>query len=1054
MRINTRLTAGITACVLIGALMARATPARADTVDEVHYTFTGATTVSLDWRGTAQDVRYGLTTDYGQTATGGAPRWTPQSSAGPFWQAQIDGLSAGATYHYSIGGSADHTFHTPPTGPFVFDAVGDIGDTANFSHLADTLSAVASDQPSFVIMDGDLSYAEPDGQSAVDQHFNDVMAWSTSAAYVPAWGNHEWEDPTSDDLRNYKGRLQMANAQASPGSPDVSCCGDDWGWFDAGGVRFIAYPEPWPGAWADWQTKASQLMSEAQSDPSIKYVVTFGHRPAYSTGFHPGEAALATILDSLGSTYSKYVLDMNGHSHDYERFQPIDGVTHITVGSSSSVETPWSSTDPRSAVRAVHLMHLRVEVGDSGLLIQAICDGSVSKEDITCAPGTVLDQYTIGTPPSVAPVTAYYVDRTNPNCTDTGPGTAEQPYCTIAKGTSRLLPGQTLYVGNGTYPDAVKLTSSGTASAPITVAALPGATPVVGGGLTNGVYLASRSYVNVSGLTVRGTTGDGVYVTGCDHLQLSGLHVTGSGQPTSTGYAKGIKLTNATDSTVSGNTVDHNTDSGIYLMQGSTRDVITGNETYANARGYTRAAPGIDLRSGGNSVIGNRTHDNEDSGIQLYPGGDGNLVAGNLTYRNGDHGIDDYGAANEQIVGNSVYANTTAGINLEGGSTGGLVENNVSVDNGLASPRTVGDIRVDGTAQTGTAVDYNLVYLHAPGTYYVWGTTLYTSLAAFRTAAGQEQHGKQADPRWANPDTADFRLTAGSPAIDAANSAAPGEQDTDVVGTARYDDPNVPNTGAGPRAYDDAGAYEAPAGTTDASPQAALRVTPGSGTAPFSVTADASASTDTDASPIAGFNFRFGDGTTTGTQSSPTATHQYTTPGTYVLSVSVTDTAGLTTTTATQVVVGSAGNLVTNSNFETNLNGWAALPGCDLSRVSGGHNEGWAADLLNTASTAQTCTLNDSPNWVAKTVAGSYTTTAWVRGDATGGQAKLRLREYVGSTLVGTATATVNVTTDWQQLQISYPVASPGSTIDLNVYETNQPAGSNFLIDDVTEASG
>lgn len=650
MQTTTRHVAVLAACVLAGALMTDPTPANADTaVDEVHYTFTGPTSISLDWRGDRQDVRYGPGTDYGQTATGDSPQWTPTSSAGPFRQAQINNLSPGTRYHYSIGGGPDHTFLTPPTGPFVFDAIGDIGDTAHFSHLADTFSAIAADHPSFVVMDGDLSYANATSQSSVDQHFNDVMAWSTSAAYMPAWGNHDWEDPTQDDLRNYKGRLQMPNAQASPGSPDVSAGGDDWGWFDAGGVRFINYPEPWAGAWTDWQAKAGELMSQAQSDPSIRYIVTFGHRPAYSTGYHPGETALASILDSFGAAYSKYVLNIKGHSHDYERFQPVNGVTHVTVGTPSSVETPWSTTDSRTAVRAMHLAHLRVQVGDSGMLVQAICDDSVSNEDVTCAPGTVLDEYTIGTPPAAPPITAYYADRTSPNCSDVGPGTAEQPYCTIARATSRLLPGQTLYLGDGSYPEQLSLKTSGTASAPITVTARPGAHPIVGSGQAHGVYLASRSYVTISGLTVSGATSDGVYITGCDHLTLTRLHVTGSGQPTSTDFAKGIKLTNTADSTVSDSTVDHNTDSGIYLVQGSSRNLITGNDAYANARGYTRAAPGIDVRSGGNSIIGNRSHDNEDSGVQLYPGGDGNLVAGNVLYRNGDHGIDDYGATRRAV---------------------------------------------------------------------------------------------------------------------------------------------------------------------------------------------------------------------------------------------------------------------------------------------------------------------------------------------------------------------------------------------------------------------
>jgi hypothetical protein len=37
---------------------------------------------------------------------------------------------------------------------------------------------------------------------------------------------------------------------------------------------------------------------------------------------------------------------------------------------------------------------------------------------------------------------------------------------------------------------------------------------------------------------------------------------------------------------------------------------------------------------------------------------------------------------------------------------------------------------------------------------------------------------------------------------------------------------------------------------------------------------------------------------------------------------------------------------------------------------------------------------------------------------------------------------------------LSYAVLSPGSTLDLNVYETSQPAGSDLLVDDVSLRSG
>ena len=64
---------------------------------------------------------------------------------------------------------------------------------------------------------------------------------------------------------------------------------------------------------------------------------------------------MPSAVDGLGATFPKFVLNINGHSHNYERFQPISGVTHITDGAASSVETPYCCTDSRSVFRALHL---------------------------------------------------------------------------------------------------------------------------------------------------------------------------------------------------------------------------------------------------------------------------------------------------------------------------------------------------------------------------------------------------------------------------------------------------------------------------------------------------------------------------------------------------------------------------------------------------------------------------------------------------------------------------------------------------------------------------
>ena len=166
------------------------------TADEIHWTFTGLNSVSFDWRGTATQVHYGLSSTYGAVALAQPPSPMPFSSSGPFWEAEVTGLQPDVVYHYSIGSAPDQTFRTPPqpgTGGFTVDAEGDIGGSNSFISIPGVQRLIADDLPAFVLILGDLTYGNETGQPSVDQHFNDVMVWSQNTAYMPAWGNHEWD---------------------------------------------------------------------------------------------------------------------------------------------------------------------------------------------------------------------------------------------------------------------------------------------------------------------------------------------------------------------------------------------------------------------------------------------------------------------------------------------------------------------------------------------------------------------------------------------------------------------------------------------------------------------------------------------------------------------------------------------------------------------------------------------------------------------------------------------------------------------------------------------
>src|ERR1700730_2992892 len=366
--------------------------------------------------------------------------------------------------------------------------------------------------------------------------------------------------------------------------------------------------------------------------------------------------------------------------------------------------------------------------------------------------------------------TTLYVDRANSACSDSGSGTTTQPFCTIRAAAAKVLPGQTVQVSAGTYQEIVNVPTSGTAGAPIVFTAAPGATVTIPN-QTSGFVISGRSWITVNGFTVTNSNDVGINVQDSSNITISNNHVSYAGLQLSGAPRAGIRLGNTAASLVVGNTADHNSYAGIMLTTGSTGNEVRGNFTFNNAQGFARAAPGIRIyQAVGNTVDGNITHDNEDSGIECYPGANNTLVYNNVSYNNGDHGIDDVSVSGVRIISNTIYNNVTAGINYEGNSSYGTFENNISVDNGIGSPRTHSDLRVEHDSTTGTTMDYNQVYLTSPDVLLIWNSVNYNTLAAFQAATGQMLHGINAAPNWANPGAGDFHLTAGSPAIHSADS--------------------------------------------------------------------------------------------------------------------------------------------------------------------------------------------------------------------------------------------------------------------------------------------
>jgi PKD repeat protein len=252
-------------------------------------------------------------------------------------------------------------------------------------------------------------------------------------------------------------------------------------------------------------------------------------------------------------------------------------------------------------------------------------------------------------------------------------------------------------------------------------------------------------------------------------------------------------------------------------------------------------------------------------------------------------------------VGDVAYGNFRDGFEAEGNSTGTVLHNCIATDNGLTSSQF--DLDIDGTSTSGFQSDDNLFWNSTTRPPIKFGSAIFTTVASYSAASAQDGNTFQADPLFTDPAHGNFELRAGSPCIDDANSGVANWPSTDALGRPRVDDPGTPNRGRGPVTFADRGALEFQGSTTaNQPPVARLTVSPSSGTAPLTVTADGSASSDADGH-VASYKFDFGDGTVVGPQTAATAQHTFA-AGTWTVRLTVTDDKGATGT-ASAVVTAS-----------------------------------------------------------------------------------------------------------------------------------------------------
>ena len=316
---------------------------------------------------------------------------------------------------------------------------------------------------------------------------------------------------------------------------------------------------------------------------------------------------------------------------------------------------------------------------------------------------------------------------------DSNSGTIDRPFRSISAAARVATPGTQILVRGGTYTDPVTISTSGTASAAITVKPYAGETVDL-----DGSRLAAKtdmvsifgSYVNFQGFDIANAPGHGIIAWAAHNVTIASNSVHGSelggiwvgGDVVGQSYSNAI-LNNA----VFDNVLNNQSHSMFNVWPSALQAAMSDNTKITGNTVYNNQGEGIDsLLSDRTLISQNTVHDNYSANIYLdnAPNAvvDRNFVYStqNQTFFIHGHAAEGIAAAIESYSTQRPLANVTVTNNIDigddygfyygafghgGGMQGALVANNTFVNNGRSSLHIDSDL-----GNSGNHVANNIFY--------------------------------------------------------------------------------------------------------------------------------------------------------------------------------------------------------------------------------------------------------------------------------------------------------------------------------------------------------
>jgi 3',5'-cyclic AMP phosphodiesterase CpdA len=256
-----------------------------------------------------------------------------------------------SSYYLTTWGAAPKNI-TAQSASFRFAAIGDVG-TGNIgqSEIAEVMNDYYRQQPfKLVLLTGDNIY-ENGEISRIGATFSKPYHFlrQQKVPFYAVLGNHDVRTNNGADQVNFSS-FNMAGRYYTI-TKEI--------------VQFFALDT---NENADWSQQLIWLEKEL-AESTATWKVVFGHHPLYSSGVHGSSSEL---IDKLSPLFVRYGVQLyvNGHDHNYERTEPIEGTTYLTCGAGAKTRPVGNSE--WTAYSAPRLSFATIDVQPNYLEIQGI----------------------------------------------------------------------------------------------------------------------------------------------------------------------------------------------------------------------------------------------------------------------------------------------------------------------------------------------------------------------------------------------------------------------------------------------------------------------------------------------------------------------------------------------------------------------------------------------------------------------------------------------------------------------------------------------------------